>query len=464
MSAGGTKESNTMKLRQLFLGAVTVALACAVILRGQSFEMETFNPLSSTTSGLHLYGASVSGSYFSNPYGVFPTGLFGSGTSDLSTLQTSATVGWLRQSQTAIMSLTYSPMFVHTLSGPTYQSLNHSVAFSGKKTFGAKWTAAGSAQGVISDFSQLLFATTPYASASKVESTFDDLAAAVLTGRSDNAALAALFTSAPLATSPETAVLYGSRILAASAGASVSYASSSRSTYQASLQIIRAQYFSPGSNGSSSGPNNVVPATTSGLGSVAWSYSLTPRTVLSLSASTTRTISKYQDAYGTQAMVTIGHTLSRRWFVRAGLGAGFISPLRETIAVSQGIQAPWRAGIGFKGYAHTLLASYERPVADMYGLGANATDVISVAWTWQRPGRSISASGAFGYVRLVGPRFSNEGSWTAHASTQKAFGPHWGMMIGYTYLHSPNILIASASTASQSGVMATLYWLPVSRR
>lgn len=452
-----------MKLLELFPGAVTAALACAAILRAQSFEMETFHPLSSTESGIHLYGASVSGSYFSNPYGAFPTGVFGSGNADLSTLQTSATVGWSRQSQTAIMSLTYSPMFVHTLSGPTYQSLNHWFAFSGKKTIGAKWTAAGSAQGVISDFSQLLFATTPYASASKVESTFDDLAAAVLTGRSDNAALAALFTSAPLTTSPEAAVLYGSRILTASAGASVSYASSSRSTYQASLQIIRAQYFSPGSNDSNS-PSNVVPATTSGVGSVAWSYSLTPRTVLSLSASSTRTISKYQDAYGTQAMVTIGHSISRRWFVRGGFGAGFIAPLRAAGTISQGVQAPWQAGIGFKGYAHTILGSYERPVADMYGLGANATDVSSLAWAWQRPGRSISASSTFGYLRLIGPTFSGEGSWTAHASIKKAFGPHWGMTIGYTYLHSPNILIASASTASQSGVMATLYWSPVSRR
>ena len=317
---------------------------------------------------------------------------------------------------------------------------------------------------LVNDFSQLLFSRTQYGDLTAVPSTFDEFVAALLTGRSNNPALSQVVGGASVVSTPESAFVYGDRELSASAVVSVGYAHSSCSTFRGSFQGIRTQHVKQGEGGPEISTNHVLPKTTSGTGSLSWSYLLTPRTTTSVDVSTTRTISGIQDAYSSQATFSVGRTISRRVFIQGMLGAGLIRPVRQTFAPTQTIQSVFGGSIGYKTYAHTLLCSFTRAVSDIYGLGADSTDSSSAAWTWKRPGRSISIGSGFGYSFLRGSAFPNARSWSANAGLTKALGSHMALSVSYTHTRFPPSVFLEVPNISQSGVVATFSWSPEVRQ
>ena len=453
-----------MNLRQRAFAVLAGAALAHCAARGQSADFETFNPLSSKTGGVHLLGASVSTSYFSNAYGLGLTGLLPSGDSNVVIAQGSLLIGWSRQRQKSNINITYAPSYVHGIQLSNYSSFNQAFSFGADKTLNGKWSINTSVQALLSDFTQLLFSPTRYGSLSTAPSTFDDFSAAILTGRSDNTSLQQMVGAASAISSPETAAVYGNRLLSAAAAVSVSYAQSTRSTYHVSAVASRAQYYTGGSSAPETRPGYLIPKTTTGGVLLSWSYSLTPRTTLSLDASSTRTVSQYQDGYLSQSNVSMGRTMSRRWFLQGTVGVGFITPVRQTFSTPHGAQEQYGGSIGYKLDAHTLLASYQRTASDIYGYGANAMETSTGAWTWKRPGRTISLSGSFGYIRLLGSAFPNQGSWTAHILAVKALNAHLALSGGYSYIQFPQTVLISTPNLTQHGVIVTLSWSPSERQ
>jgi hypothetical protein len=173
---------------------------------GQTLTLDHFNPLSSKTAGVHLYGATISSSYFSNAYGLRATGLGVSGivtpsdgyNSPVTMLQGSAVFGWSRPSETSSLSIVYSPSYVRGITESSFSSLNHSLAISTNRSISKKWGVAASMNAVVTDLSQLLFAPTRYGTLSATPATFDDLFATMLTGRSNNPGLTQVAGAAQL--------------------------------------------------------------------------------------------------------------------------------------------------------------------------------------------------------------------------------------------------------------------------
>ncbi len=439
-----------------------VLAQCAV--HGQTSDFEIFNPLSSKSAGVHLLGASVSTSYFSSAYGVGITGLLPASDSNVVMAQGALLVGWSRHRENSHINITYSPSYIRGLTTSKFSSFNQSLSLSAGKKLNAKWSVDASVETFLTDFSQLLFASSRYGSISTVPSTFDDLASAILTGKSENPALDQLVSAASPVRSPEAAVLYGNRLLSSAGSISASYAHSSRSVYSASLVASRTQYYAGESTAPQGAPTYQIPMTTSVGAQLGWSYSITPRMSLTVDGSSIRTVSKYQDAYASHAAVSIGRTMSRRWFVRGAGGIGVISPVRQAVSTSQGVQKEWGGSIGYKLEAHTLLAQYERTASDLYGFGASETEASMGVWTWKRPGRTISLSSGFGYIRMISPVLTEQATWTAHASAAKALDAHLAMSIAYSYIQYPPTVLAYAPTIEQHGVIVTLSWSPSERQ
>jgi hypothetical protein len=433
------------------------------VLYGQVSVLQNFNPLSSKTGGLRLYGASVSSSYSSGAYGSGIIGVLpGATDASFSTLQGSASFGWSRQGQKSAVSLGYSPSYVRGLRSFNYDSLNHSLAFSANRLLSSKWTVGSSVTGILTDFSQLLFSPTKYASVTATQSTFDELVAAMLTGRSSNVTLTQVVGAAPVVGSPEAAFPYGNRILSASASFSLSYAGSSRSSITMSLGVNRTQAIDAAESAPAIDPTRSLARTSNGNASLNWSYSLTPRTTLGANLSSSRTFSSFQDSYNTQSSISIGRTISRRWFAQGMAGAGFITPIRSAFSPSRNVQPVFGGGVGFKVYAQSFLVSYSRSTSDVYGLGANSTESSGAGWTWQRPGRSVSVNGGFGYQRLISPAFSNQGSWTGNAGVAKSFAASVSLSAAFSYSQYPGSVFSQAVGRSQTGVIVTLGWSPSS--
>jgi hypothetical protein len=443
---------------------IATALTCSTMC-GQSTVLAHFNPLSADTSGIHLYGASVAGSYFSSPYGVGLRVLSpGAAGENVGMVQGSAVLGWAKQGQKTTASVTYSPSYVRALNLANYRSLNHSLSATAGRTLSAKWDIKFSAGAMISDFSQLLFARSQTANVTSMPATFDDFFAAVMTGRSSNAALTQTIWAAPLQNAPETAYVYGDRLMTAAASAGASYAHSSRSTMHFGVSAARAQQFRSGSSSIERALQYVIPNTMSGSANVGWSYLLTPRTTLGFSGSVTRTLSQYQDAYSNQAKVSMGRTMSRSWFVHGTIGVGFISPVRTEFAPTRKPQLQFGGGLGYKVYSHTFLGAFNRTVSDVYGLGANTTDASTGAWNWKRPGSTVSVSASIGYSKLNGPMFPSADSWTASAGVGKALNAHFAISAGTTYTQFPRFVLTRTANITQTGVVVSLSWSPSERR
>jgi len=227
-------------------------IACAVLLVSclggrnvfaQVSVLEHFNPMSSKVAGVHLYGATISSSYFSSSYGAEGSAIgfgFSPGGYDapITMLQGSAVFGWSRPGQKSSFSAIYSPSYVRGLNSSAYRSLNHALAVSASRTLNQKWSVAMSLNTIISDLGQLVITPTSYANVSAISATFDEFAAAVLTGHSANPGLNQAVNSVPAINSAERAFLYGNRIFSTSAGMTVSYGYSSRSSFSVSFPVL----------------------------------------------------------------------------------------------------------------------------------------------------------------------------------------------------------------------------------
>ena len=315
------------------------------------------------------------------------------------------------------------------------------------------------------DFNQLMGGSTPLNNLALAPATFDDLAAAILGGRTDNSQLAGLVSAAPLVSSPETSYLYGVRHLSLSMGVSFTYDRSSRSRFHTGFYGVRSQPL--GNTG-----REVVPGmplevqlrrTTSAGASAGWSYDITPRDTLSVDVSGTRVASEFQDAYVSHSAISFGRKLSERWFVRGMVGAGVFTPVRETLVQGRFTRHEWGGSIGYKVYAHTFLGSYTNMVSDIFGLGANSNISSAGAWSWKRPGRSISLSSTFGYSQLVGPSFPNSGSWSFHTTVARALNAHMVLTGSYRYIQYPRLIYFYSPTSSVNGLITSLGWSPAAR-
>ena len=397
-------------------------------------SLEAFDPLGGQTNGFHLYSASVTSSYASNAYASGLIGIVQNGADTPYTMvQGLVAVGAVRRGLKSNVSVSYSPSYMKSFRGTSYNSLNHSVDASASRTLSSKWTLAASVNGMVNDFEQLAFAPTRFGDIAWIGSTFDELVAAMLTGQSTNVALTEAVNAAAIVGSPESAYLYGNRLLSAAANVSLSYAPSSRSSFGLSLYGGRTQY-QPAENTSSSVRNrSSFRRSTNGSINFGWSYSLTPRTTVNMGVSSARTVSIFQDAYTSQANLSVGRILSRRWFTQGTVGAGRISPRRSVSSLSRNVQPQFGGTIGYKLYSQTFVASYDRSVSDAYGLGANYSNTSGGGWTWKRPGRGIATSAGFGYSRLIGPNFLKITSWSTQASVSRVLSNHLVMTCGFNY-------------------------------
>ncbi len=145
-------------------------------------------------------------------------------------------------------------------------------------------------------------------------------------------------------------------------------------------------------------------------------------------------------------------------------GAGYVTPVHQTYAASQGAEPVFGGSVGYKFAAQTLLGSYSRMVSDSYGLGSYATESSTGAWTWNRPGSSMSLSSGFGYSHLTGGAFSNTTSWTAHVTFTRRLPGQMAMNATYSYVQYPETLLLQREDLALSGVMVGLSWSPSARR
>ena len=449
-------------------GAIWVVMAAPAAIWGQTTAASFFNPLS-PEGGIHLTGVSVYSGYYSsggvggfemavqNPFLTGPSAMTG----------VAATFGGSKSTEKSTFTWSYSPSYFNLFYGNNQfsnnGSINHSGSISWSRKFGSKWSLNVSLNGLLANLQQLYFNPSVLSGVAALPTTFDDLAAGMLTGKFSDAQLASLLTGAPLQASPQQGYLYGNRLFNVGANVALSWAPTGRTSFSVAATGSRAESANGAGTvgGTSTGPaGSFLPAMTSATLALSWSYSLSPRTHVGVGISSSRTFSALEPGYASNGNVSIGRTMSSRWFLQAQAGVGKLNYSRQTYAAPSALQYLYGGSIGFKTQTHTFLASYNRSLGDGYGLGSGSTSAATGAWNWRHPGSSWSLTAGGGYQELNNLTFSNTRSWMANAGIAKALSPHFSLSAQYMYFQFPADIRAVGLESSEDGVSVALSWSP----
>ena len=310
---------------------------------------------------------------------------------------------------------------------------------------------------------QRFFTPTVYGAVVSVPASYEDFLAAIQDGKYTNAQLASILTGAPVVESAAQAFVYGSRVLSATLGTSVTFAPTGRTSFHAGIsgsRLQRLKTLGDSTQTTGASPSFLMPQSTAATATLGWSYSLTPRTHIGAEVSSTRTFSRLQVGYASLANISIARTMSRRWSVQANVGAGTFAYARQAFPAPHTVQYLGALGIGYRTRSHALLASYSRSLGDAYGFGSGSTSGATGAWNWRRPGSTWSVSSSFGYQKLDNLTFRSLVSWQGNIGLGKALTNHTSMSLQYGYLRFPLSATLFGNDVSGSGVTLSFAWSP----
>jgi hypothetical protein len=442
------------------------------LLFGQSEADAQSNLPGVPESILRVQGVSVYGGYYTSG---MPVGFETSGQNTLPGPTVMAgstiTIGGLSSRERSSLDWSYSPSYFSTVYSdnkgvPNHGSLNHRLNVNWNRKLGSKWTLFTSVNGFLASLEQLYFAPGLLSSVAAMPTTFDGLAAAILAGKFTDPQLAALLTGSPVQASPEQAFPYGTRLMNAAVDMGLAWAPSGRTTLALTLTGTRTQRVdgagTTGANQAISGLT--LPQITNAAASMSWSYSVSPRTQISVQAISNRTFSRIQQGYASNMNFSIGRRLSRRLFVQAKGGGGTLTYSHVSYAQPKTAQYLFGGNIGFKTSSHTLLAGYDRTLGDAYGLGSGTTGSATAGWSWQRPGSTWSASAGASYQQLNNPLFRNTRSWRVNAGLSRFIGDHVVTSCQYVYFQLPADMRIVGRQNVENGVLLSLAWVPSQHR
>jgi hypothetical protein len=441
-------------------------LRYAVIATGLSFSIchgqerqDDLNFRTSKLDGLRLYGVSVYSGYVSV---AGPATEFGQGTGlNLTNLQGDTsygaewTAGWQHRREKLSASFRYSGTYNGQARYSNLNAFGHSAAFGFNKTIHNRWTVDVSATGDYRTLAQYLFQPTALSSLTQTPASFDDLAAAFSVGRFSDTQIASMLTltPAPALSSPQTSLLLGDRVLTYDFHSTVTYQHSSR------LSVSLSSFTAGGRNTLGDAPVFVLPRSIGATAGVNISYSVSPRTNLSLSVDENRSVNEFQDSYTTTANAGFGRKMGMHWFLSMNGGMALIHITKQVIGTPPARQVIGGGSIGYKLYTHTLAAIYERSAYDQYGL-AGGNSLASGAWNWQRPGNAWNVHASLGQRKTDNLGFANLSGWQISTGVSRALSAQTMVSAEYVYFKSTGSYLDNMVDRSVHSVRVSFGWSP----
>jgi len=455
-----------MRVSYLVPFSVALPLACW----SQTGAASDLGPAAPLRGAVRVEGVSVYSSYYTSgsPSGFEApiSNAFLPGPSASS--GAAVTIGGSTEGEKGSLFWNYSPSYFNLYYGNNqFQnngSINHRASLNWSRKLGGsnKWTLNASANGLMANLEQLYFSAGVLESVASMPTNFDDLASAMLAGKFNDAQLASLLTGAPVQASPQQSYLYGRRVMSAAASLGLSWTPTGRTSFSLVATGTRSQSADGigTAGGQTTQSTSAVPQTTEAGLALSWSYSVTPRTQIGLVASSRRTFSQLEEGYASSGALSFGRTMSRRWFMEMRAGAGELTYSRQVIATPKTFQHIYGGSLGWKTSSQTLLASYDRSLGDVYGLGSNTTESATGTWTWRPMGSSWSASVNGGFQEFSNTTLINTRAWQASGGVARGVGTHVFVSIRYVYMQLPANLAKAGVRRTQNGLTTALTWSP----
>jgi hypothetical protein len=345
-------------------------------------------------------------------------------------------------------------------------AFNHSVFLTAARKLAPRWNFGLSAQAYLRTYAEALFTPTTLSNLAAVPANFNDHAALLGSTFTTNTQLGGILTNSPLTESLVSNLLYGERMLTASATTSLSYSLSPR---------LSISFSGRGDSTRSVSPNQVVNAsnsyviadTTRANGSVSLSYSLSPLTQLGGSVAISWVSSSLLKSYTATSQLSLGRTIKQRWLLQIHGGVGISSILPSSVfAFPTTPHAVLGGSLGYKTASHTFLGSYDRTTSDAYGVGASTSSSANATWHWRPQGNSWWLESGFGWEQLAGNGLANTSGYRVTVGLNRPLGSHAVLLTQYVYMnysgysyrsHSGGLQLAPQHF-SQSAVRGAVTW------
>lgn len=343
-------------------------------------------------------------------------------------------------------SVLYAPAYTRRMRYTDWSAFSNAVSLLLDHTVTNRLRFSISGAGAIRNREEIQFGQIETPSSNAASSTVPNASNPLAEGLGDTAA---------------QSLFYGTRILTANVRTGVQYAFSPRLSITTGIGGTRMQYMRGRSNGGVE-PEGLVPNVTAILGDVGVSYTLTPRTTIGGTFDTSRQQSRIQDVIIMNGRFQIERAMTQHLFVNAYGGAGQFRSLGVTLSEPGQIQHIAGAGVTYRSYAHTILGSFDRRVADIYGVGANSTRSLTGTWRWAHPRSRTWMSINASRVQLQSTIFPTT-TWRGTAELGRRVGGNVAIVGSYAYLGYSNLFIQSNGTLSQSAIRIGLTWTPGSQ-
>jgi hypothetical protein len=355
--------------------------------------------------GFYFGSFLFSGQYFSQslPPGIrnFPDVFLASS----ETLAVSADVDWFHQGNGSFAKLQYLPLYGYSRQAKAVSNWNQSLAFTLSRRGRSKWGFTLISGLGIENFDQALFGNTALTVAASSNAPFKDLANATIDGTSPNPALANVGGFQPDRTIQEHAV-FGNRAAHVDVQSSAVYHHSARLAISAN---VGASYVRHLEQDGELTPF-VVPEANATSAALDFSYSYPRNLEIGAQATYVRAHSTLIDSESYIGSVHASKTLRRHWFGDGSVGLGF-----NTGVLVSPRTMHYAGGFGFRGVAHTILATYNRGITDAANaaLGSLPSYFTAVggAWHWQPRLSPWSAGTIFSHFTDAPPGIVAPTSW-----------------------------------------------------
>jgi hypothetical protein len=255
-------------------------------------------------------------------------------------------------------------------------------------------------------------------------------------------------------------LFFGSRILTANVRTGMRYMLTPRLAITSGIASNRTQYLHSRRDENLQQQTAVIPQVTSILGDFGVTYDLSTRTNIGGSVDTSKQQSRLQNALISNARMQVQRILTRHWTVSGYGGVGQFRSLQpQSVAPSSG-QLQYIAGgsATFQSQAHTIIGSFDRRIADIYGIGASNSNSTSASWRWAKPTSRFWTSVGFGQTELQSLAFPAT-TWRGTAEVGRRMAGNVAMTASYAYMGYANALLPTGSF-NQHSVRIGFSWTP----
>ncbi len=379
-------------------------------------------PAPPVKNGFHVYQAGASIGYES-----IPGGLLGNGTDfrqlgcDCSAIA-SVTAGYTHADASNHLDVIYSPSYAGIYGVSGLQSFNQDFQLAWESRWGPKWNFSLSAAADDSSVVELTLQSS----------------ASLLVPNPSTTSLGALNSGSSIL--PPASLLYGGRVLSTGGRTALTYAPTTRLHMSLEGGVFDLQS-RDGSSGQTSPTTYVIPRTSFETVTASLAYSLTPLSVVGVSAALITNHTAFGDSRSTSITGSYARKLNRRWSLLAEAGVGNYAPGTTTISApvqqpAGGSQFVGTLSAAYQGRENSFFGSYNRTAGDLYGLAASSTQGVVGTWRWRQPGRNWAAYLSFAYQRLTGGPLGDGTNWQANVVLSKALTQRTSMVLSYGFLKS----------------------------